>query len=123
MQTVKWENKDITLIGKGSTVLIYSEEFHEDIFASMNLFITGAAKGKIDIYTISKLFYALAKTANRDVFSSYKTFMENTIKVGQFATPELISAIVLEIESMMDTGKKEESEDTKKKGTRVKKEQ
>lgn len=123
MQTVKWNNKELSLLGTGKTVVIYQEEFHENIFSSMNLFITQTANGKIDLSLISKLFYALAKTANNEVFGNYKSFMENTTKVGQFAKGELLGAIALEIQEMMDVGDSEEVTDAKKKPTKAKQKQ
>lgn len=122
MQTVNWENKEITLIGSGKSVLVFSDEFHMDIFAFMNLFLAQMEKGRMDVNTVSKLFYTFAKTANDDIFKSYRSFMESVTKIGEFANQDLLIALINIVQDTMNTGEKpkEAETDTKKKTTKKK---
>lgn len=118
MQTVKWDDKEVTLVGTGKAVLIFSDEFHMDIFAVMNLFIAQMQKGRVDTSVISKLFYVFAKTGNNDIFKDYRSFMESVTKIGAFANNDLLVALINVVQDTMSTGEK--TEDTKKKQTKKK---
>lgn len=121
MRTVKIDGHEYPIFGTGGAVVVYTDEFHSDLFEEMNTFLDAfRADGMVSISSVSKLTYTLIKNANTDLLGSYREFMNSTHKVGDFLKKDNINSLIEEINDMMFSGEEEPKPSEKKRRTQSK---
>ena len=75
MQEITLEGKKYTIYATGETVVVYMDTFKGDLFEAVSNYYDDVSKGILKMSEISKILYAMIKTANPESVDSYRSFM------------------------------------------------
>ena len=116
MNSVKVGNTEYMMNATGLSAVIFTDEFHQDIFRACQFFTFAVNKGvHPDIDITSKLMYTFIKNANEGVVKDYRTFMSNLKGIRCFYEVSNLNAILKEINELLETGEELPAENGKKK--------
>lgn len=97
MRTLVFNGKEYPISVTGDTVIIFANELKRDIFKTMRFFLTEMAEGRMPPIDIAaNMLYAAIKTANPDMFRTYKNFMSNSTKLSSFIDVKTLDSLLAE---------------------------
>lgn len=97
MRTLVFNEKEYPISVTGDTVVIFANELKRDIFKTMRFFLTEMAEGRMPPIDITaNMLYAAIKTANPDMFRTYKNFMSNSTKLAPFIDVKMLDSLLAE---------------------------
>lgn len=94
--------KEYKINMNGYTLVLYKQEFHKDIFASLI-----GMKDSIDVATFIELSWAMAKSYNKNI-PSFEEFASSITDIKGVFTKENISEITEVIKGCMKRANEEE---------------
>ncbi|MBR2556259.1 MAG: hypothetical protein IKE94_15535 [Aeriscardovia sp.] len=104
MQEITLEGKKYTIYATGETVVVYMDTFKGDLFEAVSNYYDDVSKGILKMSEISKILYAMIKTANPESVDSYRSFMQSIKHPGSLVRSEITTPLLMEVNEMMDIG-------------------
>lgn len=111
MRTINFQNKEYPVSVTGDTVIIFSDELKRDIFKTMRYFLTEMASNRMPPIDITaNMVYAAIKTANPDMFKTYKDFMSSTTRLDTFVDVKMLDSLLAEYNEAFGFNEAEEEQ-------------